>query len=59
MHVDNCILMIDLYNRSFGICMAHRYYKNEVNDLVGAPPRTGLDHLSGHAWSSAESTNRG
>jgi len=49
MHVGNCIWLINLYNKSFAICMAHRYHKNEVNGLVGASPGTGLDHLSGQA----------
>ena len=49
--------MINLYNKSFGICMCATYYKNEVNGLAGASPRTGLDHLSGHAWSSANPQN--
>jgi hypothetical protein len=49
MHVDNCILMLVLYNNLFGICMKDNYYKNEVNGLVGVSKGTGLDHLSGQA----------
>ena len=49
MHVGNCILLIVLYNKLFGICMEHKGYKNEVNGLVAESPRTGLDHLSGQA----------
>jgi hypothetical protein len=49
MHVGNCILLLVLYNKLFGICMKHKDYKNEVNGLVGVSPGTGLDHLSGQA----------
>ena len=49
MHVGNCILMLLLYNKLFGICKKHKGYKNEVNGLVWVSPGTGLDHLSGQA----------